>query len=95
MIYFSFTTDIEEAVTEFEVSHGVPLDSACGCPAYTNYTSGFNGCLDYIFYDKSKLEVAEVVPMPTHEEVTQNIAIPNIHFPSDHIAIVCTLKWSV
>lgn len=86
-------TDSDETIDGIELQHSLSLGSACGTPEYTNYTKGFNGCLDYIFYDLNKLKVTEVIPFPTHEEVTQNVAIPNIFFPSDHLALVCTLAW--
>lgn len=83
----------EEAVRGLEAVQGIPMDSACGTPEYTNYTTGFQGCLDYIFIERHRLAVEEVVPMPSHEEVTCHQAIPSIVFPSDHIAQVATLKW--
>lgn len=30
--------------------------------------------------------------MPRHEEVTLHTALPSVVFPSDHIALVCTLQ---
>ncbi|XP_054716022.1 2',5'-phosphodiesterase 12-like [Uloborus diversus] len=83
----------EEVVTGPELSHTLLLASACGTPTYTNYTEGFVGCLDYIFYDKTCLSLCEVVPFPTHAQVTEHKALPSIVFPSDHLALVCTLAW--
>lgn len=51
--------------------------------------------LDYIFVDSKKLAVKQVIPMPTHEEVTLHTALPSVVFPSDHIAQVCDLTWNV
>ncbi|GBL88280.1 2',5'-phosphodiesterase 12 [Araneus ventricosus] len=75
------------------LEHSLSLDSACGTPEYTNYTAEFTGCLDYIFYSKDILEVSDVVPMPRHEQVTAQQALPSEYFPSDHIALICTLQW--
>lgn len=75
------------------LSHPFKLLSACGEPAYTNYVGGFHGCLDYIFIDKNALEVEQVIPLPSHEEVTTHQALPSVSHPSDHIALVCDLKW--
>ena len=75
------------------MSHSLSLGSACGEPSYTNYTPFFSGCLDYIFFDTENLNVSEVIPFPSHEEVTQNTAIPSVVFPSDHLALICVLKW--
>ncbi|XP_054716964.1 2',5'-phosphodiesterase 12-like [Uloborus diversus] len=73
--------------------HNLCLDSACGTPEYTNYTEEFKGCLDYIFYSTKYLKVTDIVPMPSHEAVSAHVGLPNEYFPSDHIALVCTLKW--
>lgn len=63
--------------------------------AYTNYTPNFHDMLDYIFVDSKNLAVKQVVPMPTHEEVTLHTALPSVVFPSDHIALICDLTWNV
>jgi 2',5'-phosphodiesterase len=83
----------EEALENMEVNHSLSLSSGCGTPEYTNFTLGFNGCLDYIYYDNTNLNVKEVIPLPSHEQVTQYQAIPNVVFPSDHLPIVCSLQW--
>lgn len=83
----------EEIVSGTDLSHSLSLDSACGAPPYTNYTEAFYGCLDYIFYDKTCFDVKEVVPFPSHEDVIKHKALPSVTFPSDHIALVCTLRW--
>ena len=45
---------------ELSLYNPIAMDTACGTPPFTNYTTGFNGCLDYIFYEKSKLSVEQV-----------------------------------
>ncbi|CAL8337493.1 unnamed protein product [Lota lota] len=70
-----------------------PLLSACGDPAYTNYVGGFHGVLDYVFLQPDGLEVDQVIPMPSHEEVTSHQALPSVAHPSDHIALVCDLRF--
>lgn len=92
-MWIIYISDPEEIVPGMQFEHSMNLDTACGRPEYTNYTEGFNGCLDYIFYDKSNLKVLDVVPFPTHNEVIQYKALPSKVFPSDHIALVCTLEW--
>lgn len=86
-------SNAEESVEGMNLAHSLVLSSACGTPQYTNFTQAFDGCLDYIFYDASVLDVTEVVPFPSHEQVTEHIALPNKVFPSDHIALVSTLRW--
>ncbi|KAK8737191.1 hypothetical protein OTU49_004376 [Cherax quadricarinatus] len=84
-----------ELVKGVSLSHNLELDSACGCPPYTNYTTGFYGCLDYIFYQTDKFTIKQVIPMPSHEEVTQHVALPSITFPSDHIPLIADLTFRV
>ncbi|EFX70394.1 hypothetical protein DAPPUDRAFT_112677 [Daphnia pulex] len=61
----------EEAVRDLSLYiNPIAMETACGTPPFTNYTSGFSGCLDYIFFEKSKLVVEQVVPLPSLEEVT-------------------------
>ncbi|XP_037088721.1 2',5'-phosphodiesterase 12-like, partial [Pollicipes pollicipes] len=69
------------------------MASACGLPAYTNHVDTFVGCLDYIFYMADCMEVLQVVPLPSHEEVTRHTALPSVVFPSDHLALVADLGW--
>ncbi|KAG1650114.1 2',5'-phosphodiesterase 12 [Nymphon striatum] len=82
-----------EEVKNLSVSHALDLESAYGCPSYTNYTLLFNGCLDYIFFDQSNLKLLKNVVLPTHDEVTLYKAIPNIVFPSDHLCLISDLQW--
>ncbi|XP_059160950.1 2',5'-phosphodiesterase 12-like [Physella acuta] len=83
----------EEKLSTLELQHPMNIVSACGTPAYTNFTQGFQATLDYIFIDTDKLQVTQVVPMPSHEDVTQNIALPSVVFPSDHIALISDIKF--
>lgn len=76
-----------------ELSHSLNLTSACGYPRYTNFVTGFSGCLDYIYINEV-LKTDRVIPMSTHEEVTRHTALPNIVFPSDHLAVICDVAWT-
>nr|XP_020655595.1 2',5'-phosphodiesterase 12 [Pogona vitticeps] len=88
-----WVSDGEESCCSMSLTHPFKLKSACGEPAYTNYVGGFHGCLDYIFIDANALEVEQVIPLPSHEEVTTHQALPSVSHPSDHIALICDLKW--
>ena len=80
-----------QEVNNFSIRHPFQMGSACGYPKYTNFTLGFSDCLDYVFYEKNSLKVLEVVPFPAEEDLRP--AIPNVTFPSDHLACVAKLKW--
>jgi len=83
----------EEKISGFNIRHNFNLGSATGTPKYTNYTAEFKDCLDYIFYDKSQFTVDQVIPFPSDDELSLNVALPNVSFPSDHISCVADLKW--
>jgi len=108
LIGFSQQTAAEQRITgciktadEFDDFRGVELHhmhnfiNATGLPQYTNYTSGFFGTLDYIFIDKNKLTVEQVVPFPSHQDVVKHLALPSIEHPSDHLAIICDVVLNV
>ncbi|KAL1513901.1 hypothetical protein ABEB36_003240 [Hypothenemus hampei] len=88
-----YSSNKDEAIVNIDIKQPFHLGSACGTPSYTNFTVGFADCLDYIFYDKSKLTVSQVVPFPSEEQLKQHSAIPSIVSPSDHIALISDLKW--
>ncbi|KAG2470443.1 PDE12 phosphodiesterase, partial [Polypterus senegalus] len=67
-----------EEQCSMSLSHALKLSSACGEPAYTNYVAGYRGCLDYIFVDSSALSIEQVIPLPSHEEVTAHQALPSL-----------------
>lgn len=75
------------------VTHELSLEDACSPLPYTNFIMTFKAVLDYVFVDRTQLSVERVVPLPSHQEVTENVALPSIEFPSDHLALVCDLKW--
>ncbi|XP_037937184.1 2',5'-phosphodiesterase 12-like [Teleopsis dalmanni] len=91
--FIDWRSNEEEAVSNVSLSQPFHMQSACGTPAYTNYTHLFAACLDYIFYQCDRLEVQQVVMLPTEEELKAHIAIPSVVFPSDHIALVADLKF--
>ncbi|KAG8431033.1 hypothetical protein GDO86_019537 [Hymenochirus boettgeri] len=88
-----WTSNGEEEQCNMALTHPFKLASACGTPDYTNYIGDFNGCLDYIFIDSLSLDVERIIPLPSHEEVIRHKALPSVSHPSDHLALVCDLKW--
>ncbi|GMF11335.1 unnamed protein product [Phytophthora lilii] len=73
--------------------HALQLVSACGIPAFTNFVTSFVDTLDYIMIGSKTLQVRDVFPFFTEEEVTHEVALPSSTFPSDHVSLVCDLTW--
>ncbi|XP_034187530.1 2',5'-phosphodiesterase 12 [Osmia lignaria lignaria] len=91
--YNDWHADSDQRIN-LSIKHDVNLSSACGTPKYTNYTGTFSGCLDYIFYQMDHLEVEQVIPLPSEEELSLYTGLPSVVFPSDHISLCVDLKWS-
>mmetsp|Transcript_13747 Transcript_13747/g.13293 ORF Transcript_13747/g.13293 Transcript_13747/m.13293 type:complete len:639 (+) Transcript_13747:547-2463(+) len=72
------------------LTHPFSLISASTTP-YTNYTKGFKDILDYIYYQSDHLRVIRVAPFPSENILSQDVALPSQHFPSDHLAVVVDL----
>jgi len=58
---------------------------------YTNYTSGYQALLDYVWYDPQRLTVTKQLPQPSHHLLSG--FIPSQNFPSDHLAVVYDLAF--
>ncbi|XP_065569803.1 2',5'-phosphodiesterase 12-like isoform X2 [Artemia franciscana] len=88
-----WTSNVDEAVENLLLINPIRMESACGTPLYTNYTEGFKDCLDYIFYQANRFNVSQVVPLPSEEELSANVGLPSVVFPSDHVSLVADLTW--
>jgi CCR4-NOT transcription complex subunit 6 len=55
---------------------------------FTNYTPGFIGLLDYIWYATNALEVTALLGPPDAEYLKRMPGFPHYHFPSDHLSIL-------
>ncbi|KAM9859791.1 2',5'-phosphodiesterase 12 [Aulostomus maculatus] len=88
------SSGLEESCPMELLSTLPPMLSACSQLEYTNYVGGFQGCLDYIFIQPQRMEVEQMIPLPSHQEVTTYTALPSVAHPSDHIALVCDLRWN-
>ena len=62
--------------------------------SFTNYVRGYIGCLDYIFYEATRLRVRQVVPLPPEDQVAPT-ALPSRRFPSDHLSLCCDLEFTL
>lgn len=91
--FIDWNSNAEEAVKNVSLAQSFNMQSACGCPPFTNFTAGFQECLDYIFYQTEKFKVTRVIEMPSEEELKVHTAIPSVVFPSDHIAIISELEF--
>lgn len=69
------------------------FQNCCGFPEFTTFTEGFSGVIDYIFASQKCFEVKYVFPMPSKEELQLYTAIPSPVMASDHLALICELKW--
>ena len=61
-------------------------------PEFTHFVEAFAGTLDYILMTEN-FEVVKSGPTPTREDVQKHVAMPNECMPSDHVSLVCDVKW--
>ena len=56
-------------------------------PVYTNYTRGFRGTLDYIWYTPKRLRVTAGAALPEEQElqIVSGDGLPCTCYPSDHL----------
>jgi len=59
---------------------------------FTNYTPGFTGVLDYIFYSTNALEVTGLLGKVDQNYLERVPGFPNVHYPSDHLALQSEFK---
>jgi len=82
-----------------QLSHGFRLGSAYATvtgtePAFTNYTGGFKGVLDYMWYSSELLRPLSTSPVPKEDEIRDiGIAMPSVGFSSDHILIMADMRF--
>jgi CCR4-NOT transcription complex subunit 6 len=55
---------------------------------FTNYVSNFMGVVDYIWYAKNSLGVRGLLGQVDPEYIARVPGFPNVHFPSDHLAMM-------
>lgn len=77
------------------LQHSYKLESSyapVGELSFTNYTPGYEGGIDYIFYTKNTLNVTGVLGEIDKQYLSKVVGFPNAHFPSDHICIMSEFK---
>ncbi|KAH3745417.1 glucose-repressible alcohol dehydrogenase transcriptional effector [Pelomyxa schiedti] len=79
------------------LTHNLQFASAYsnfGEPPYTNFSSEFSGCIDYIWHTTPNTAVTSVLPVLSKEVVSQQkIPFPNAVTPSDHVFIAANFSW--
>ena len=69
-----------------------PLASVDGLSTeVTNYVDGYEGLLDYIWYDPMAFMVKKIIPPQAKENLGG--FLPSARFPSDHLAVVADLEF--
>lgn len=69
-------------------------------PAFTHYLDMFVGSLDHIFISQCSernlygLAPHKSAPMPSVEQVTEQVAMPSENLPSDHVSLVSDLHFT-
>lgn len=58
---------------------------------FSNYVSGYQGLLDYVWYDPAALECVDVMPTPSAAELGS--FLPSRSLPSDHLPVVFDLSF--
>jgi CCR4-NOT transcription complex subunit 6 len=56
--------------------------------SFTNYTPGFTGVIDYIWYSTKAYQVVGLLGEVDREYLQRVPGFPNYHFPSDHLALM-------
>ena len=57
---------------------------------FTNYTPGYVGVLDYVFYSVNTLSVLGLLGNVDADYLQRVPGFPNYHFPSDHLPLMVT-----
>ncbi|EPX71942.1 CCR4-Not complex subunit Ccr4 [Schizosaccharomyces octosporus yFS286] len=59
---------------------------------FTNFTPGFSGTIDYIWYTNANLEATGLLKGVDRNYLSSIVGFPNAHFPSDHICLLAEFK---
>ena len=61
---------------------------------YTNHTINYTGVLDYIWYTPASLKVLSLLDVPPLSvfENDLKLSLPNVYFPSDHLALLADFQ---
>lgn len=90
-----FMSHLYGTYTSQGASHRLSLKSAYSHVnelPFTNYTPGFQGVIDYIWYTANSMSVTGLLGEIDPTYVNKVVGFPNSHNGSDHIPIVAELK---
>ena len=82
------------------IAHNIDMASAMHTalkaePPYTNYTAGYKGTLDYIWYTPGRIKVMACAALPEEKDLLDcGEALPNAVYPSDHLMLCCDVALS-
>jgi 2',5'-phosphodiesterase len=79
---------------QLECTHDKYLVQGSRNQPLTTLTPTFDGTLDYIFIDARSLIMEHVWDLFETATLEENMALPNIVFPSDHVAVICEISFS-
>nr|XP_004300396.2 PREDICTED: carbon catabolite repressor protein 4 homolog 4 isoform X1 [Fragaria vesca subsp. vesca] len=93
-VYQHLTSGNSSSPPAFDALEDLPIPlcsvyaSTRGEPPFTNYTPGFTGTLDYIFFSPSAhIQPVSFLELPEPESSDINGGLPNFNHPSDHLPI--------
>ncbi|KEG03660.1 hypothetical protein YYE_01684 [Plasmodium vinckei vinckei] len=97
--FLSQTINTDESINNIIINNTIDLDQFE--PPFTNYTSNFIGCLDYIFYNDEDLNIISTVNIPDENQLIQESqiyhlptsALPNPIRSSDHFPLVAKFEF--
>ncbi|CAH7686137.1 Endonuclease/exonuclease/phosphatase [Phakopsora pachyrhizi] len=81
--------------TDNGVKHRLQLKSAyshLGELPFTNYTPGFKGVIDYIWYSSNSLAVIGALGKIDEKYLLKVVGFPNAHFASDHVPVLAEFR---
>lgn len=87
--------------TEVGMTHPFSLKSAYAMKdgkellPFTNYTPGFQGVIDYIWYGTGALTVEAVMDRPEDEYIENVVGFPDPHFPSEYTPLNARLMTAI
>jgi CCR4-NOT transcription complex subunit 6 len=81
------------SMTRTGMSHPFTLKSAYSPKdlPFTNYTPGFEGMIDYIWYTAPHMNVQGLLGRVDEQYLSRCPGFPSWHFPSDHLALLAEL----